>query len=110
MSDNSPTVGSICSGIGGFDLGFMRAGFRIVWQVEIDPYCLAVLARHWPRARQIWNLFTCEPSKVSTSSSPGSHVNPSAIREIGFYHSIARQAIARLEEFEARLEQKGGRA
>jgi len=42
------TVGSLFAGIGGFDLGFERAGFEIAWQVEIDPFCHAVLERHWP--------------------------------------------------------------
>lgn len=41
-------VGSLFSGIGGFDLGFTVAGFEIAWQVELDPYCRAVLAKHWP--------------------------------------------------------------
>jgi DNA (cytosine-5)-methyltransferase 1 len=43
-------VGSLFSGIGGFDLGFQRAGMRVSWQVELDPYCRAVLARHFPEA------------------------------------------------------------
>lgn len=45
-------VGSLFAGIGGFDLGLARAGFDISWQVEIDPYCRAVLARHFPGARR----------------------------------------------------------
>jgi DNA (cytosine-5)-methyltransferase 1 len=46
------TVGSLFAGIGGFDLGFERAGFEIKWQVEIDPFCRAVLEKHWPLVRR----------------------------------------------------------
>ena len=42
------TVGSLFSGIGGFDLGLERAGMRVIWQSEIDPYASAVLRKHWP--------------------------------------------------------------
>ena len=31
-----------------FDLGFERVGIRTIWQVECEPYCLKVLAKHWP--------------------------------------------------------------
>lgn len=39
---------SLFAGIGGFDLGFKRAGMICKQQVEIDDRCNEVLAHHWP--------------------------------------------------------------
>ena len=41
-------VGSLFSGAGLCDLGLHWAGFEHQWFCEIDPFCRAVLARHWP--------------------------------------------------------------
>jgi DNA (cytosine-5)-methyltransferase 1 len=49
-------VGSLFAGIGGFDLGLERAGFDIAWQVEIDPYCQRVLAKHWPTVQRYGDI------------------------------------------------------
>lgn len=39
---------SLFSGIGAFDLGLHRAGFRTIALCEIDPYASAVLRKHFP--------------------------------------------------------------
>ena len=44
-------LNSFFAGIGGFDIGFERQGFRTNYLCEINPYCQAVLATHWPEVR-----------------------------------------------------------
>lgn len=39
---------STFAGVGGFDLGFERAGWECVGQVELDKNARAVLEKHWP--------------------------------------------------------------
>lgn len=41
-------VGSLFAGIGGFDLGFERAGFSLAWHAEIDKAASAILRYRWP--------------------------------------------------------------
>lgn len=48
--------GSLFTGIGGFDLGFERAGMDCAWQVEIDAACQSTLARHWPNVKRFGDV------------------------------------------------------
>jgi len=41
-------LASFFAGIGGFELGFERAGMETVWQCEKKEFCLDILEKHWP--------------------------------------------------------------
>ncbi len=58
------TFGSLFAGIGGFDLGFERAGMKCIWQVEIDPFCQKVLAKHWPDVKRYGDITEVDWSRV----------------------------------------------
>ena len=64
MSDRM-TVGSLFAGIGGFDLGFERAGFEIKWQVEKDTRKSAVLAERWPHVERFTDIQAVEAHQLS---------------------------------------------
>jgi len=51
-------MGSLFAGIGGFDLGFERAGFEIAWQVEINEWCRGVLRKHFLKAERFDDVRT----------------------------------------------------
>ena len=48
----SPSVASFFSGIGGFDLGFQNAGFKVTYQCENNRFCNAILQKHWPKVHR----------------------------------------------------------
>lgn len=57
-------VGSVCSGIGGFDLGFRQAGFKTAWLCEPVPYRQRILAREWPDAEIHDDITVLDPSAL----------------------------------------------
>jgi DNA (cytosine-5)-methyltransferase 1 len=65
------TVGSLFSGIGGFDLGLERAGMRVIWQSEIDPYASAVLRKHWPTVPNLGDVRGITAASVADATGCG---------------------------------------
>lgn len=59
------TFGSLFSGIGGFDLGFERAGMQCAWQVEIDAKARQVLDKHWPNVPKVEDVRDVRAGTVS---------------------------------------------
>jgi DNA (cytosine-5)-methyltransferase 1 len=47
---------SLFTGIGGFDLGFERAGMQCVGQVEYNSFCQQVLKKYWPNVKLIGDI------------------------------------------------------
>ena len=52
------------SGIGGFSLGLERAGMRTAAFCEIDPFCRAVLRKHWPEVPTYDDIKTLTASRL----------------------------------------------
>lgn len=79
------TFGSLFAGIGGFDLGFERAGMVCKWQVEIDDYANRVLAKHWPNVHRERDIRECgshnlEPVNVVCGGFPCQDVSYNGLR------------------------------
>jgi len=51
--------GSLFAGVGGFDLGLERAGWRCGWQVEVDEFASTVLALRWPGVARCGDVRDC---------------------------------------------------
>lgn len=66
------TAVSLFAGIGGFDLGLERAGFHVIAQVEIDPFCQRVLAARWPGVTRFSDVRTVEAAAITGEVAHGS--------------------------------------
>jgi site-specific DNA-cytosine methylase len=80
-------LGSLFSGIGGFELGLERAGFETVWQVECDPYARKVCAGGFPMSSRVAHGVS---SRVDRLRGLGNAVVPAVAEFIG------RRALAAL--------------
>lgn len=68
-SKSKLTVNSFFAGIGGFELGFQRAGIRPAIHCEIQRYCNSVLQRHWSKTQCVGDIL-----KVTADSIPSADV------------------------------------
>ena len=95
------SFGSLFAGIGGIDLGFERAGMVCKWQVEIEPYCQKVLAKHWPDVRRhddvrTWPQPDTEPVDVIAGGFPCQDISYAgkgaglAGERSGLFYEVAR--------------------
>lgn len=65
-----PSVCSLFSGIGGIDLGFIQAGFDIVWANEMDAAACRTYRHNFPNT----NLIEGDIKRIATSDIPDSDV------------------------------------
>ncbi len=57
--------GSICSGIEAATAAWEPLGFRPAWFAEIDPFCSALLARHYPGVQNLGDF-----TRIKTGAGP----------------------------------------
>lgn len=106
-------VGSLFSGIGGFELAAQWCGHETIWQSEIDPYCVALLAERFPKAKQLGDItridwstverpdiitggFPCQPHSVASTASKGGGPGRLGIADARWLWPQYRGAIAAL--------------
>ncbi len=63
-SKGSLRLNSFFAGIGGFDVGFERAGIEPVFHCEKDFYCQSILKKHWPDALHQEDVTSVDPETL----------------------------------------------
>lgn len=69
------TMGSLFSGLGGFELASVRNGICPSWTSDIEPYPIAVTRNHFPKTRHVGSVTEIcgaelEPVDIITFGSP----------------------------------------
>lgn len=59
---------SFFAGIGGFDLGFERAGMTSAWQCEINEFCTDILEQHWPELPRASDICEVESNDIPSDA------------------------------------------
>ena len=57
-------LNSFFAGIGGFDLGFEKKGFKTEFLCENNPFCNEVLSTHWPTAKRAEDICNVRLSDI----------------------------------------------
>jgi DNA (cytosine-5)-methyltransferase 1 len=60
-------IASFFSGIGGFDLGFQRAGMEVIFQCEVNNFNQKILEQHWPEVTRHGDIRTLDPTFIPQS-------------------------------------------
>lgn len=68
MSSEKLKVASFFAGIGGFDLGFERAGMEVVFQCEINPFGQSILRKYWPTVKLVADIKKVEPQDIPNNA------------------------------------------
>lgn len=58
------TLGSLFDGIGGFPLAAQRCGIKTVWASEIEPACIEITKRHFPRMEHLGDITQIDGGKI----------------------------------------------
>lgn len=58
------TLGSLFDGIGGFPLAAQRCGIKTVWASEIEPNCIEITKRHFPRVQHLGDITKINGGKI----------------------------------------------
>lgn len=56
MSHTELTLGSLFDGIGGFPLAASRCGIEPVWASEIEPHCIEITKRQFPKMQHLGSV------------------------------------------------------